>query len=128
MLSKRDIKKKQPVSTDKNNNENINENVNGNVNNVSNINIDENVSSDVDTNKNVNIITNNDNYENENVSTGKFIIKVQKKEEEIKRATYYLKESTILRIEEISHTSNIGKSELVQKILEEALKNIEIRD
>ena len=56
----------------------------------------------------------------------KIIIKKVEKEEAPKRITYYLKEETIKKIDKFSKLAGMGKSEFVQKILEEILNNLEI--
>lgn len=56
----------------------------------------------------------------------KIIIKKVVKPEAPKRITYYLKPETIKKIDKFSKMAGMGKSEFVQKILEEALNNLEI--
>ena len=80
------------------------------------VNVSENVNSDTNVNTNNNV----------NKSVNKFVIRVENKEVRIRRQTYYLKEDTIQKIDVISEQSGIGKSELVQKILEDVLNNLEI--
>ncbi|SHF04350.1 hypothetical protein [Clostridium fallax] len=63
--------------------------------------------------------------EEQNVS-GKIVIKKVVKPEAPKRITYYLKPETIKKIDKFSKMAGMGKSEFVQKILEEALNNLEI--
>lgn len=56
----------------------------------------------------------------------KIKIKKQEKPEAPRRATYYLKQETIRKIEKVSKMSGIGKSKLVQLLLDQALDNLEI--
>lgn len=138
MLQKRDKAEQQPTDENKNINEasNSNKNTNKNIDNdiiTNGINDDyDAVNNDVnkDTNVNINSCTNknvnNYVYKHDDANSNKFVIRVERKDETLKRQTYYLKESTIKIIDEISESSKVGKSELVQKILEEALKNIKI--
>lgn len=97
----------------------------------------ENTNVDDFTNKNVDDFTNvNTNIEatkksntNENdslISVGKIRIKKVEKLEEPKRITYYLRPETIKKIDKFSKACGMGKSEFVQKILEEVLNNLEI--
>ena len=97
----------------------------------------ENTTVDEFTNKNVNISTNvNTNVEFKDVNTsnvndslisvGKIRIKKVEKLEAPKRITYYLRPETIKKIDKFSKACGMGKSEFVQKILEEVLNNLEI--
>lgn len=97
----------------------------------------ENTNVDNFTNKNVdNFINVNTNMEpakkintNENdslISVGKIKIKKVEKLEEPKRITYYLRPETIKKIDKFSKACGMGKSEFVQKLLEEVLNNLEI--
>ncbi|MGL5415426.1 MAG: hypothetical protein ACRDAU_07190 [Clostridium sp.] len=56
----------------------------------------------------------------------KIKIKKREKPEAPRRATYYLKQETIRKIEKVSKISGIGKSKLVQLLLDQALDNLEI--
>lgn len=72
-----------------------------------------------------------DFYEDDLVTTTssgaiKIKIKKQEKPEAPRRATYYLKQETIRKIEKVSKMSGIGKSKLVQLLLDQALDNLEI--
>lgn len=96
----------------------LNDKTSKTVNELINVNNDTNkdVNNDTDINKDTPVIQN------------RFVLEVKKKEEiDLKRATYYLKPDIIKQIEKIAKKTNMGKSELVQKILEEALSNIEIK-
>lgn len=85
--------------------------------------IDDYKDADVNTNISDDKITNND----ENINTNKFVIKKAEKKELPKRITYYLKPSTIQKIDRLSKKASMGKSEFVQKILEDVLENLEIQ-
>ncbi|MGL4850674.1 MAG: hypothetical protein ACRC28_17415 [Clostridium sp.] len=73
-----------------------------------------------------------DFFEDDDVITtnkeGSIKIKIKKREkpEAPRRATYYLKQETIRKIEKVSKMSGIGKSKLVQLLLDQALDNLEI--
>ena len=54
------------------------------------------------------------------------IEKVSKKDKP-KRATYYLTPETIKKIDALSKQSGTGKSDLVQKLLDDALKRVKIK-
>lgn len=56
----------------------------------------------------------------------KITIKKIEKPEAPKRATYYLMTDTIKKIEKISKITGMGKSKLVQTLLDQALENLEI--
>lgn len=139
--------KKTSENINTNNDSNINSDINGDINSDSNVNsavnsdrtgtitTTGNVNIDGDTNRNIsddrNVSVNRNNNGNncgniDSTSTNAFILKVEKREDVIKRQSYYLKNSTIKKIDDISLSSGIGKSELVQRILEEALNNIQI--
>lgn len=60
------------------------------------------------------------------ININKIIIKKVEKQEQPKRITYYLKPETIKKIDKFSKLSGMGKSEFVQKILDEVLNNLEI--
>lgn len=60
------------------------------------------------------------------ININKIIIKKVEKQEQPKRITYYLKPETIKKIDKFSRLSGMGKSEFVQKILDEVLNNLEI--
>lgn len=74
---------------------------------------------------NVDVNTNKNNYEY--IDTKKFIIKKSQKKELPKRITYYLKPSTIGKIDRLSKKASMGKSEFVQKVLDNILDNLEIK-
>lgn len=114
------------VNKDTNVNEDINTCTDKNVNNSTNSDVIN--YTNVNVNKSVNNDTNKNIYKNvyKDENTNAFILNFNKKEDVIKRQTYYIKESTIDKIDRIAESSGIGKSELVQKILEEALKSIKI--
>ncbi|KLU74575.1 hypothetical protein [Clostridium botulinum] len=80
---------------------------------------------DVDVNKN--IYDDEPVSDNENIGINKFVIKKAEKKEMPKRITYYLKPSTIQKIDKLSKKAGMGKSEFVQKILEDVLENLEIQ-
>ncbi|KOC32909.1 hypothetical protein [Clostridium botulinum] len=80
---------------------------------------------DVDVNKN--IYDDGSVSDNENIGINKFVIKKAEKKEMPKRITYYLKPSTIQKIDKLSKKAGMGKSEFVQKILEDVLENLEIQ-
>lgn len=135
------------INSDINSNRNINDDINsdsntnidtnrdrvGTVNTSGNVNIDGDINRNISDDRNVSVNRNNNvnnignNYGNiDSTPSNAFILKVGKREDAIKRQSYYLKDSTIKRIDDISISSGIGKSELVQRILEEALNNIQI--
>ena len=60
------------------------------------------------------------------MNLNKIIIKKVVKPEAPKRITYYLKPDTIKKIDKFSKMAGMGKSEFVQKILDEVLNNLEI--
>lgn len=60
------------------------------------------------------------------ININKIIIKKVEKQEPPKRITYYLRPDTIKKIDKFSRLSGMGKSEFVQKILDEVLNNLEI--
>lgn len=68
--------------------------------------------------------TNRDAAINEN----KIVIKKAKKVQPPKRITYYLNQETIKKIDKYSKLTGMGKSELVQKLLDIALDNLEIEN
>ncbi|KEH96739.1 hypothetical protein [Clostridium botulinum] len=80
---------------------------------------------DVDVNKN--IYDDEPVSDNENIGINRFVIKKAEKKEMPKRITYYLKPSTIQKIDKLSKKAGMGKSEFVQKILEDVLENLEIQ-
>ena len=96
-----------------------------------NTNVDDFTNKNVDdfTNANTNIEATKKSNTNENdslISVGKIRIKKVEKLEEPKRITYYLRPETIKKIDKFSKACGMGKSEFVQKILEEVLNNLEI--
>lgn len=60
------------------------------------------------------------------ININKIVIKKVEKPEMPKRITYYLRPETIKKIDKFSKASGMGKSEFVQKILDEVLNNLEI--
>lgn len=68
--------------------------------------------------------------ENKNVNTSiesnKIVIKKAKKVQPPKRTTYYLNQETIKKIDKYSKLTGMGKSELVQTLLDIALNNLEV--
>lgn len=66
------------------------------------------------------------NIPKSNVNVSKIIIKKVEKPEQPKRITYYLKPDTIKKIDKYSKMAGMGKSEFVQKLLDEVLNNLEI--
>ena len=85
---------------------------------------DINVNDDVNVNVNINDDNNVNNFVNKNVN--KIIINKKDKKLEPKRATYYLMPATIQKIEKVSKATGIGKSTLVQQLLDMALDLVEI--
>ncbi|MDP4180662.1 MAG: CopG family transcriptional regulator [Bacillota bacterium] len=100
-------------------------NINGNSNVYSHINTSVNNDVNTDANNNVNISTNISTNTNTNTNVNKFVIKAAS-EETLIRYTIYLKPDTINKISQFAEQLNLGKSELVRKILEETLDNLEI--
>lgn len=90
---------------------------------------DKNTIASVKENVNVN---KNENIENEDLDTGitqnKIVIKKAKKPQPPKRITYYLNNETIKKIDKYSKLTGMGKSELVQTLLDVALNNLEIEN
>lgn len=78
----------------------------------------------------------NNNYKYENVNENKnvnnfiesnrIVIKKAKKVQPPKRTTYYLNQETIKKIDKYSKLTGMGKSELVQTLLDIALNNLEV--
>ena len=85
---------------------------------------DINVNDDVNVNVNINDDNNVNNFVNKNVN--KIIINKKDKKLEPKRATYYLMPATIQKIEKVSKATGIGKSTLVQQLLDMALDLVEV--
>ena len=79
-----------------------------------------------DTIVNVKPLVIEDTIPKSSVSTSKIIIKKVEKPEQPKRITYYLKPETIKKIDKYSKMAGMGKSEFVQKLLDEVLDNLEI--
>lgn len=78
---------------------------------------------DIDSSENID----EDVNDSVNVNVNKIVIKKNEKKAEPKRATYYLRPETIKRIDKLSKTTGLGKSALVQKLLDEALDLVEIK-
>lgn len=85
---------------------------------------DINVNDDVNVNVNINDDKNVNNFVNKNVN--KIVINKKDKKLEPKRATYYLMPATIQKIERVSKATGIGKSTLVQQLLDLALDLVEV--
>ena len=117
---KDDVSKDNDIN--KNNDETVitNDNVNENKNADKHIDNDETINVDKDTNTYTNV--------NDNKNVNKIVIKKQGKEEQPKRTTYYLKPSTVKKIDKYSKVSGMGKSEFVQKLLDEAFELLEIEE
>ena len=136
MLAKKqtaETQKKTDTSTNVFTNEtvNIDKNINTSTNND--ISKNTNVCENIDTNTNddncVNNAVNVNVYSNVNIDVNNFnyVLEVQNGSTALKRQTYYLKEETINKIEEYARKANIGKSELVQKILEDVLNKVKLK-
>lgn len=65
---------------------------------------------------------------NDEVHAGKIALKKNPKKERVKRVSYYLKLSTINKIEQLSIKSGMGISEFLQHLLDETLENIIIEE
>lgn len=85
---------------------------------------DINVNDDVNVNVNINDDKNVNNFVNKNVN--KIVINKKDKKLDPKRATYYLMPATIQKIERVSKATGIGKSTLVQQLLDMALDLVEV--
>ena len=81
-----------------------------------------------DDRNNYNIVIKEDKKPESVVNMSKIIIKKLDKPEQPKRITYYLKPETIKKIDKYSKMAGMGKSEFVQKLLEEILNNLEIEN
>ena len=79
----------------------------------------------VNANKDVNIVSEND--KDATISSNKIVIKKAAKVQPPKRITYYLNHDTIKKIEKYSKLTGMGKSELVQKLLDLSLDNLEVQ-
>lgn len=88
----------------------------------------ENKNENVNTNNNVNNIEYNEDEINKSTSieSNKIVIKKAKKVQPPKRTTYYLNQETIKKIDKYSKLTGMGKSELVQTLLDVALNNLEV--
>ncbi|SHJ44879.1 hypothetical protein SAMN02745163_02000 [Clostridium cavendishii DSM 21758] len=62
------------------------------------------------------------------ININKIVIKKVEKFEAPKRITYYLRPETIAKIDKFSKLTGMGKSEFVQKILDEVLNNLEVEN
>lgn len=109
---------------------NLNDNI---LNNSPNVNVNKEVKEIVNNNVNKEVISsetessNNEVYETKADINTDIIIEVKKVKKIVeKRQTYFLTEETIDLIEKISKKSGMKKSELVEKILNNALKKIKI--
>ncbi|MEF9991464.1 MAG: hypothetical protein RSD22_06585 [Romboutsia sp.] len=76
--------------------------------------------------ENTNVNINENNASNTNISQNKIVIKKAAKPHPPKRITYYLNQDTIKKIEKYSKLTGMGKSELVQTLLDISLNNLEI--
>lgn len=81
------------------------------------------ITENVNENKNVNI---NEESGNTLIESNKIVIKKAKKVQPPKRITYYLNQETIKKIDKYSKLTGMGKSELVQTLLDVALDNLEV--
>lgn len=88
------------------------------------VNVYTNVNDDVNVNVNVNDYKDVNKFVNKNVN--KILINKKDKKPEPKRSTYYLMPETIQKIEKVSKATGIGKSTLVQQLLDMALDLVEI--
>lgn len=84
-----------------------------------------NDSVDVNVDENVNV--NCDDVDT-GITKNKIVIKKAKKPQPPKRITYYLNNDTIKKIDKYSKMTGMGKSELVQTLLDVALNNLEIEN
>lgn len=84
-----------------------------------------NKNKNVNENKNVNIY---DSDTDTGITQNKIVIKKTKKPQPPKRTTYYLNNDTIKKIDKYSKLTGMGKSELVQTLLDVALNNLEIEN
>lgn len=84
---------------------------------------------DINVNENINV-NNIDDKEginkNTSIESNKIVIKKAKKVQPPKRTTYYLNQETIKKIDKYSKLTGMGKSELVQTLLDVALNNLEV--
>lgn len=126
------LKKKEVAATktkNKDDNEFTNtrgtENVNNNVSEIEDVNVDKDVI-DYDEVDNDSMVDKTINQSGTNISQNKIIIKKSKKPQPPKRITYYLNQDTIKKIDKYSKLTGMGKSELVQTLLDVALNNLEI--
>lgn len=101
--------------------------------------IDANKSSDIDENFEVNKSSTEELYKSSrytsaketvvaDININKIVIKKVEKLEAPKRITYYLRPETIAKIDKFSKLTGMGKSEFVQKILDEVLSNLEVEN
>ena len=115
--------KNKNIDNDSINNDDVNVNVNNDVNIDSDIDVYEIIDNDTYENDNINNIVNDE----VNINANKFVIEKQEKVDTTKRATYYLLPHTIKKIEKLSKATGIGKSALVQRLLDQALDLVEIK-
>lgn len=115
--------KNKNIDNDSINNDDVNVNVNNDVNIDSDIDVYEIIDNDTYENDNINNIVNDE----VNINANKFVIEKQEKVDTTKRATYYLLPQTIKKIEKLSKATGIGKSALVQRLLDQALDLVEIK-
>lgn len=115
--------KNKNIDNDSINNDDVNVNVNNDVNIDSDIDVYEIIDNDTYENDNINNIVNDE----VNINANKFVIEKQEKVDTTKRATYYLLPQTIKKIEKLSKATGVGKSALVQRLLDQALDLVEIK-
>lgn len=78
--------------------------------------------------ENENVDVNDDNDLDTGITQNKIVIKKARKPQPPKRITYYLNNDTIKKIDKYSKMTGMGKSELVQTLLDVALNNLEIEN
>lgn len=103
---------------------NKNDDVDVNVYTNDDINVNDDVNVNVNINDDKNVNSNVNNFVNKNVN--KIVINKKDKKLDPKRATYYLMPATIQKIERVSKATGIGKSTLVQQLLDMALDLVEV--
>jgi len=118
-------KNKNSDNNDSNNNDiNISNNNNVSVDNDINNSENNNVSGNVSDNDSENVSVNRNNSGNVSVN---IVINKQVRNEEPKRVSYYLKPSTIEKIAELARQADMGISQFLQNILDDALSKVEIK-
>lgn len=109
------------ININNDNNESVDDYVNVNVN------IDNDNDEAIDSNDYINDDTDNSIDDAVNANVTRIIIEKPEKVEITKRATYYLLPETIKKIEKLSKATGVGKSALVQRLLDQALDLVEIK-